>query len=132
MLRVVEYAPSLHRRTPRYTLLTRVVTSRVYAGTGESIPAQESCAVALVAAQSFHWMSSAATLREVHRVLVPGGLFALVWNTRDYSRDWVWYETNLLSIITYLARVDWSCCSAWSTGSDVGFFMSFDPSVCTG
>lgn len=49
----------------------------------------DSSARALIAAQSFHWMSSPATLRQVHRVLVPGSLFALVWNTRDYTVPWV-------------------------------------------
>lgn len=59
------------------------------AGAGEAIPIPDSSVRALVAAQSFHWMSSALTLREVHRVLVPGGLFVLVWNTRDFTRPWV-------------------------------------------
>lgn len=59
------------------------------AGIAEDIPLPESCARALVAAQSFHWMASPATLREVHRVLVPGGLFVMLWNTRDLSRPWV-------------------------------------------
>ncbi|CAN0404371.1 unnamed protein product, partial [Ectocarpus sp. 12 AP-2014] len=58
-------------------------------GVGEAIPFPDSSVRALVAAQSFHWMSSAATLREVHRVLVPGGLFVLMWNTRDCTRPWV-------------------------------------------
>lgn len=58
-------------------------------GTGEALPVPDSSARALVAAQSFHWMSSPATLREVHRVLVPGGLLVLMWNTRDYTIPWV-------------------------------------------
>ncbi|CAM9422985.1 unnamed protein product [Ectocarpus sp. 13 AM-2016] len=62
---------------------------RVVGGVGEAIPFPDSSVRALVAAQSFHWMSSAATLREVHRVLVPGGLFVLMWNTRDCTRPWV-------------------------------------------
>ncbi|CAM9359053.1 unnamed protein product [Hapterophycus canaliculatus] len=62
---------------------------RVVKGTGESIPLPDSSARALIAAQSFHWMSSHATLHEVQRVLVPGGVFALLWNTRDYTVPWV-------------------------------------------
>eukprot|EP00903_Cladosiphon_okamuranus_P008907 g8526.t1 len=62
---------------------------RVIEGTGEAIPVPDSSARALIAAQSFHWMSSAATLREVHRVLVAGSLFVLVWNTRDCTVPWV-------------------------------------------
>jgi ubiquinone/menaquinone biosynthesis C-methylase UbiE len=37
----------------------------------------------VVCAQSFHWFDAAAALREFHRVLVPGGRLALVWNIRD-------------------------------------------------
>lgn len=60
-------------------------------GTGEVIPVPDSSARGLIAAQSFHWMASAATLRQVHRVLGPEGLLVLVWNTRDYTRSWVRY-----------------------------------------
>ncbi|CAN0022816.1 unnamed protein product [Ascophyllum nodosum] len=58
-------------------------------GRGDNIPLLNCSARAMIAPQSFHWMSSPETLREVHRVLVPGGLFILVWNTRDGSKSWV-------------------------------------------
>lgn len=58
-------------------------------GIGEEIPVPDASAVAVIAAQSFHWMSSGATLREVNRILHPGGLLALLWNTRDVSKPWI-------------------------------------------
>jgi hypothetical protein len=43
-------------------------------------------AVAVIAAQSFHWMANMETLREMHRVLKKGAVFVGIWNTFDYSR----------------------------------------------
>ena len=37
----------------------------------------------VVAAQAWHWFDAVSALREAHRVLVPGGRLALVWNTRS-------------------------------------------------
>lgn len=39
----------------------------------------------VVAAQAWHWFDAVAALREAHRVLVPGGRLALLWNTRGDS-----------------------------------------------
>ena len=36
----------------------------------------------IVVAQAFHWFDEAATRREFARILRPGGLAAIVWNTR--------------------------------------------------
>ncbi|CAM9597225.1 unnamed protein product [Choristocarpus tenellus] len=58
-------------------------------GTGEAIPLPHESALAVIAAQSFHWMSTPDVLKEIHRVLLPGGLLALIWNTRDVSVPWV-------------------------------------------
>ncbi|CAN0319389.1 unnamed protein product, partial [Discosporangium mesarthrocarpum] len=57
--------------------------------TGDAIPLPTGSARAVVAAQSFHWMATPTVVKEVHRVLARGGLFALLWNTRDVSAPWV-------------------------------------------
>jgi ubiquinone/menaquinone biosynthesis C-methylase UbiE len=52
-------------------------------GTAEAIPVPDAAAAAVVAAQAFHWFEEQAALREIHRVLRPGGALALVRNRRD-------------------------------------------------
>jgi SAM-dependent methyltransferase len=58
-------------------------------GTAEEIPLAAGCAGVVAAAQAFHWFDGPRALDEIHRVLVPGGGLALVWNARDTSTPWV-------------------------------------------
>jgi SAM-dependent methyltransferase len=61
--------------------LTRGVA--VLAGTAERIPLTDAFVDAVTVGQAFHWFDEAPALREIHRVLRPGGGVALVWNARD-------------------------------------------------
>lgn len=54
-------------------------------GTAERIPLPDSLAEAVVVGQAFHWFRTGPALREIHRVLRPGGRLALVWNLRSRS-----------------------------------------------
>jgi SAM-dependent methyltransferase len=54
-------------------------------GVAEEIPLPAGSADALVVAQAFHWFNHDAALAEIHRVLRPGGVLALVWNRRDLT-----------------------------------------------
>jgi SAM-dependent methyltransferase len=58
-------------------------------GSAEHIPLHDASVDAVVCAQSFHWFATLEALKEIHRVLKPGGALGLVWNVRDDSVPWV-------------------------------------------
>jgi SAM-dependent methyltransferase len=53
------------------------------AGTAERMPLTDSYVDAVTVGQAFHWFKPDEALREIHRVLRPGGGVALVWNAGD-------------------------------------------------
>jgi SAM-dependent methyltransferase len=62
---------------------------RVRVGTAEAIPVPTGSADAVVAGQAFHWFRPGPTVRELRRVLRPGGGLGLLWNQRDESVRWM-------------------------------------------
>jgi SAM-dependent methyltransferase len=72
-----EMRAELERRVPRVATMT---------GTAERIPLADGYVDAVTVASAFHWFREEQALREIHRVLKPGGGIALVWNARD-ERD---------------------------------------------
>ncbi len=69
-------------------------------GTAERIPLPDEFADAVVAAQAFHWFRARPALREIARVLKPGGSLGLVWNVRDESVGWSHRLTEILDRYT--------------------------------
>lgn len=43
----------------------------------------------VIASQSFHWFANTSALREINRVLVPGGMFGIFSVMPDYSVPWM-------------------------------------------
>mmetsp|Transcript_21721 Transcript_21721/g.69956 ORF Transcript_21721/g.69956 Transcript_21721/m.69956 type:complete len:278 (+) Transcript_21721:3-836(+) len=58
-------------------------------GTAEKTTLPSASADVVIAAQAFHWFATEDTLREVHRLLRPGGLLVVLWNIRDMDVPWV-------------------------------------------
>jgi SAM-dependent methyltransferase len=75
-----------------------VPTVPVLDGTAEAIPLPDRFADAVVSAQAFHWFRARPALREIRRVLRPGGGLGLVWNSRDDSVPWSLRLTELLEV----------------------------------
>jgi SAM-dependent methyltransferase len=58
-------------------------------GTAEDIPLADDSVDAVLVAQAWHWFDPERAVKEVTRVLRPGGRLGLVWNTRDERLGWV-------------------------------------------
>jgi SAM-dependent methyltransferase len=67
----------------RVVLAESVPGVEVLAGRGEAIPLADASADAVVASTSWHWMEPVTALREVGRVLVPGGTLGALWSGPD-------------------------------------------------
>ena len=59
------------------------------AGGAEEIPLPDGSVDAVVAGQAAHWFQPEPAAAEMRRVLRPGGVVGLVWNTRDEEVPWV-------------------------------------------
>lgn len=53
---------------------------RILEGTGEKIAAENASTDAVIVANAFHWFNGELALKEIHRVLRPGGALGLIWN----------------------------------------------------
>lgn len=85
-LEVVAVEPSDGMREQLQRVLPGV---RALPGTAESIPLPDAAVDAILVAQAWHWVDVTRAVPEVARVLRPGGVLGLVWNSRDERVDWV-------------------------------------------
>ncbi|HYO35576.1 MAG TPA: methyltransferase domain-containing protein [Geodermatophilus sp.] len=60
-----------------------------HVGGAEAVPLPDASVDAVVAGQAAHWFDPDPAAAELRRVLRPGGVVGLVWNTRDETVPWV-------------------------------------------
>ena len=69
-------------------ILERVVPdAEALAGRAEEIPLPDASVDAVFAGQAFHWFATDEAMAEIARVIRPGGVLCLVWNSGDEERE---------------------------------------------
>lgn len=64
--------------------------ANVLKGTSWSLPVPSGSQDFIVLAQCFHWFDDIPSLKEMYRVLKPGGYIFMVWNTEARDRsEWI-------------------------------------------
>ncbi|MCJ1340466.1 hypothetical protein MMC09_005762 [Bachmanniomyces sp. S44760] len=74
--------------------LTRV---KILEGEAERLPIRDGCANGVIVAQAYFVyfrFANDKALHEIHRVLVPGGSLAMIWNLEDYNAPRSWTPTT--------------------------------------
>jgi SAM-dependent methyltransferase len=80
----------------RQMLQQRLPEATIMEGTAERIPVQDGSIDLVTVAQAFHWFDADSAMREIARVLRPGGGLAAIWNVRDESVEWMAMIRELL------------------------------------
>ena len=98
--RLVELGASVTAVEPvaamRVQLETVLPGVEVVDGTAEEIPVDDASVDVVAVAQAFHWFDAPVALREIARVLRPGGRLVLLWNERDETTPWVSEMSRLI------------------------------------
>ena len=70
-------------------LRRELASVRSVPGSAEAIPLPDASVDAVLAGQAMHWFDMDRAMPEIARVLVPGGVFAGLWNVDDDRVGWV-------------------------------------------
>jgi SAM-dependent methyltransferase len=76
-------------------------------GSAEEIPAPDGSADAVLAGQAMHWFDMDRAMPEIARVLVPGGVFAGLWNVDDDRVGWVAEFAEMSKRIASITLLRW-------------------------
>ncbi len=76
-------------------------------GRAEAIPLPDASVDAVLAGQAMHWFDLDRAAPEIARVLVPGGVFAGLWNVEDDRVGWVAGFTAMTKRKTSITVLRW-------------------------
>lgn len=80
--RVTAVEPNAPMRAAAEQWLGKNANFRAVDGRADATGLPDASVMLIVVAQAFHWFDETTTRREFARILRPGGLAAIVWNTR--------------------------------------------------
>ncbi len=63
--------------------------AQILEATAERLTVRDGSVDVVTVGQAFHWFDGPSAVREIHRVLVPGGALGLIWNVMDRRVPWV-------------------------------------------
>ncbi len=78
-------------------VLGKRVDAHHVVASAEHLPVRSRSVDVVVCGQSFHWFDHELAMAEIARVLRPGGVIALAWNTYDEGIPWVKRLKKLIS-----------------------------------
>ena len=78
-------------------VLGKRVDAHHVVASAEHLPVRSRSVDVVVCGQSFHWFDHEQAMAEIARVLRPGGVIALAWNTYDEGIPWVKRLKKLIS-----------------------------------
>jgi SAM-dependent methyltransferase len=81
----------------RAVLAAEVPGARPLRGRGDAVDLPDGSIDAVVASSSWHWMDQPATLQEMGRILVPGGVLGALWSGPDLEGPLVQQARELLA-----------------------------------
>ena len=70
-------------------LTSKQLGVKTHLGSAASIPSSDTSVGCVVCAQSFHWFADEQHLKEIRRVLVPGGKLVIAMNWKQFDHDWM-------------------------------------------
>jgi SAM-dependent methyltransferase len=112
----------------RAALARAVRSAEVVAGAAEALPLAADSVDVVLAGQAFHWFEADRALPEIARVLRPGGVLALLYNSRDDGVAWV---RALSDLVGELDRGDYVSRMPTERPPDLGAGLAFDAELRT-